>query len=97
MLTQWKLHVLHERPEASQDTGELGIRFKDSSFVCEMLHKGSCSQEWARALNHVSVFGWVTLKAASESRIHMQVWKATRGDKEKVGDWEGPEGEGQPY
>ena len=43
MLTQWKLHGRHERPEASQDIGELGIQFKDSSFVCEMLHKGSCS------------------------------------------------------
>ena len=42
-------------------------------------------------------FGWVTLKAASESRIHVQVWKATTGDEDKVGDWEGPEGEGQPY
>ena len=41
MLTRWKLHGQHERLEASQDTGELGC--KDASFVCEMVHKGSCS------------------------------------------------------
>lgn len=52
-LSGWKRHRQHERPEAGQDSHELSICFKDFSFAREMLHKGSCSQEWAGISNRI--------------------------------------------